>query len=179
MKLLLLLYVNLRNEIYLVTDMATQAWHAHRSRYQVWCRSNELSLMFFPVSNFHFVVVRSISSRWRTRAFLMFGLIEMGGWGVGGGGGKNDIFMKWHCIASWNPPSMCVWKPYFDNLSIQVLEDVVMTLCFAGCRYQAPDCTNHWFRDVCTQNITNTSSRKTFPFSCCPQKLIWSYTVCM
>jgi len=34
---------------------------------------------------------------------------------------------------------MCMWKPYFDNMSIRVLEDVVMTLCFVGCRYQAPD----------------------------------------
>ncbi len=44
---------------------------------------------------------------------------------------------------------------------------------------QAPDCINHWFSDVCTQNITNTSSRKTFPFSCCPHilgfvRLRWS-----
>jgi hypothetical protein len=134
--------------------------------------------MLFPISNFNFVVVTSISSEWKTRAFLIFGLIKMGGWSEGGGG-KDDILRKWHCIASWTPPSMCVWKPYFDNLSIQVLEDVVMTLCFACCRYQVLDCTNHWFPDVCTQNITNTSSRKTFPFSCCPQKLIWSYTVCI
>ncbi len=40
-------------------------------------------------------------------------------------------------------PHRCVCKPYSDNLSIQVLEDVVMTLCFAGCRYQAPECTDH------------------------------------
>ncbi len=96
--------------------------------------------------------MRSISSEWRTKTFLIFGLTKMGGWRCQGGG-KDDILRKWHCIASWNPPSMCVWKPYFDNLSIQVLEDVVMTLCFAGCRYQVLNCTNHWFPDYALKTL--------------------------
>ncbi len=89
---------------------------------------NSLSC-FFPVSNFHFVVVRSISSEWRTRAFLMFGLIEMGGWGVGGGGvgkmisSRNDIALQAetphqcvcgnHTLIIWIFKSLKMWSwPY-------------------------------------------------------------------